>query len=181
MKAWAGLGPEREGIMTDSAHTRSKHPATPLAGPYGHPFHAVVVPIPIGAWAAAVVFDIVAFAGGDPAVFTSGARWLLGIGIVGALVAAVLGLLDYLRIARGTKAKTVATAHMLLNIAAVVVFFIAFLLHFGDAPTVGGFVLAIVGLVGVGISGFLGGEMAYRYGIRVAEESTQAKAFTGAR
>lgn len=167
--------------MTDPAHARSKHPGTPLAGPYGHPFHAMAVTVPIGAWAAAVIFDIIAFAGSDPEAFTVGARWLLGIGLVGALVAAVLGLLDYLRIARRTTAKKTATAHMLLNLAAILIFFIAFLLHFGAAPTVGGFVLAIIGLVGVGISGFLGGEMVFRYGIRVADESTQAKAFMDAR
>lgn len=28
----------------------AKRPATPLAGPYGHPLHPVLVTIPIGAW-----------------------------------------------------------------------------------------------------------------------------------
>lgn len=167
--------------MADTAVARAKRPANPLAGPYGHPFHPMLVTIPIGTWVASLIFDIVAFVGDDPATFTAGARWLLGIGLIGALLAAVLGLLDYTRIAPGTKAKRIATTHMLLNIGAVVVFFISWLLHFGDEPTVGGLILTIIGLLGLSVSGFLGGELAYRYGIRVADESTQAEAFKGAR
>lgn len=167
--------------MVDTAVARAKRPANPLAGPYGHPFHPMLVTIPIGTWVASFIFDIVAFVGDDPEAFNAGARWLLGIGIIGALIAAVVGLMDYTRIEKGTKAKKLATTHMLLNIAAVVIFFISWLLHLGDEPTVGGLILTIVGLLGLAVSGFLGGELAYRYGIRVAEESTQAKGFEGAR
>jgi hypothetical protein len=38
----------------------AKQPRTVLAGPYGHPFHPILVTVPIGAWVASVVFDIVA-------------------------------------------------------------------------------------------------------------------------
>ena len=62
--------------MIDTALRRAKRPATPIAGPYGHPFHAALVAVPIGAWLGAVIFDIVAFAGDDPEAFTMGARWL---------------------------------------------------------------------------------------------------------
>jgi uncharacterized membrane protein len=39
------------------------------------------------------------------------------------------------------------------------------------------FVLSIVGLALLSVSGWLGGRMAYHYGIRVADEQTQAQAF----
>lgn len=45
-------------------HRRAKHPVTVAAGPHGHPFHPVFVTIPIGAWAASLVFDVVSFPGG---------------------------------------------------------------------------------------------------------------------
>jgi Predicted membrane protein len=161
--------------MTETALRRAKRPASPIAGPYGHPFHAFLVTIPIGSWIAAVLFDVVAFAGDDPEAFTIGARWLYGIGILGALLAAVLGFLDYSRLTAGTKAKRIATLHMALNLGAVVIFGIAWLLHLGsDEPTVGGLVLGIVGLLGLGVSGFLGGELVFRHGVRVADESDQA-------
>jgi len=38
-------------------------------------------------------------------------------------------------------------------------------------------VLSIIGLAVISVSGFLGGKLAYRYGIRVAEESVQAEGF----
>jgi uncharacterized membrane protein len=45
-----------------------------------------------------------------------------------------------------------------------------------SAP-VGPLVLSIIGLAVIGVSGFLGGKLAYRYGVRVADESVQAEGF----
>ena len=39
---------------------RAKQPRTALAGPYGHPFHPMLVTLPIGAWVSSLVFDIIA-------------------------------------------------------------------------------------------------------------------------
>lgn len=168
-------------MATDSALQHAKRPANPLAGPYGHPFHAMVVTVPIGTWVAAVIFDLVALVGDDPEAFTIGARWLLGIGVLAAIVAAVLGLMDWTRIAPGTKAKKLANIHMILNLGAIVIFGVDWILHLGgDEPTVAGFVLGLVGLLGIAISGFLGGELSYRYGVRVADEGTQAEGYVGA-
>jgi uncharacterized membrane protein len=163
--------------MTDTPLRRAKRPATPIAGPYGHPFHPLLVTVPIGAWLMAVIFDIVAFAGDDPAAFTTGARWLYGIGVIGAVVAAVFGLLDYTRLTPGTRARKIATIHLALNLTAVVIFTIAWGMHLGsDDPSAGGLVLGIIGLLGLGVSGFLGGELVYRHGVRVADETEQAPA-----
>jgi uncharacterized membrane protein len=162
-----------------SAHRRSKRPAAVLAGPYGHPFHATMVTIPIGAWVTGVVLDIVALAADDGDPYLLAGRWVFGVGVIGALAAAALGLMDYTRLARGTRARRTATIHMLLNIAAVILFAVVWALHFGDGPSVAALVLGIVGLLGVAASGFLGGEMVFRYGVRVADESDQAEAFAG--
>jgi uncharacterized membrane protein len=83
----------------------AKRPRTGIAGPYGHPFHPVLVTVPIGAWVASVVFDVVALVSeDDEAVFAEGAYWLIGIGIIGAVLAAIFGLMDLLAIPRGTAA-----------------------------------------------------------------------------
>lgn len=161
--------------MADTALRRAKRPATPLAGPYGHPFHAFLVTIPIGAWIAAAVFDVVALVGDDPEAFTTGAGWLWGIGVVGAVVASLVGLMDYTRLTSGTRAHRIATFHMVLNLSALTIFTIVWVLHLGvDQVPVGAFVLAIVGLAGLGVSGFLGGELVFRHGVRVADETDQA-------
>jgi uncharacterized membrane protein len=166
--------------MSDlSALRRAKRPRTPLAGPYGHPFHAMLVTVPIGAWTGAIVFDLVSFFADDPQAFVHGAMWLVGIGVVGAVVAAVFGLLDLSILTPGTKARRIALTHMALNIAAVVLFAVSFLLRLNgpsDEPAVAGFVVALLGYAAVGASGFLGGELTYRHGVRVADEETQAEA-----
>jgi uncharacterized membrane protein len=161
--------------MTETALRRAKRPATPIAGPYGHPLHPLVVTVPIGAWLAAVIFDIVAFAGDDPAAFTIGARWLYGIGVLGAVVAAVLGLLDFTRLTPGTRARRIATIHLVLNLVAVAIFAAAWLVHVGsDEPSAVGLVLGLIGLCGLAVSGFLGGELVFRHGVRVTDEVDQA-------
>lgn len=163
--------------MTDTPLRRAKRPATPIAGPYGHPFHPMLVTVPIGAWLMAVIFDIVAFAGDDPAAFTTGARWLYGLGVLAAVAAAVFGLLDYTRLTPGTRARRIATIHLVLNLSAVAIFTVAWALHLGsDDPSAVGLALGIVGLLGVSVSGFLGGELVYRHGVRVADEAEQAPA-----
>src|SRR5690242_1912380 len=93
----------------------AKHPRNILAGQYGHPTHPVMVTIPIGAWTASVIFDIVGLAGHDEPAFAQGATWLVGIGIIGALAAAIFGLLDLSVIPRRTKAFATGLTHMSLN------------------------------------------------------------------
>ena len=160
---------------------QAKQPKTPLAGPYGHPFHPVLVTVPIGAWVAALVFDIVALASNEEeATFAEGAYWLIGIGIVGALLAAVFGLLDLLTIPRGTRAFTTGITHMTLNLIVVVLFVVNFVIRASqdyEEATVLGFVLTLIALAVLGASGWLGGKLAYTYGVRVADETTQTKGF----
>jgi uncharacterized membrane protein len=166
-----------DGASQGSSLEQAKHPRTVLAGPYGHPFHPVMVTVPIGAWVAAVVFDIVALASATKeATFAEGAYWLIGLGIVGAVLAAVFGLLDLLGIPRGTQAFKTGLLHMTLNLTVVVLFAINFAVRASqgyDEVRVGTFVLSLVALAVLGASGWLGGKLAYHYGVRVADEETQ--------
>lgn len=160
----------------------AKHPRSALAGPYGHPFHPILVTVPIGAWVASLVFDIASMAAdGDEAVFAEGAYWLIAVGIVGALAAALFGLLDLLAIPRATPAFKTGLTHMALNLAVVALFLVDFLVRAADgyeeAAGAVPFILSIVALLLLGASGWLGGKLAYRYGVRVADEATQADGF----
>jgi uncharacterized membrane protein len=47
----------------------------------------------------------------------------------------------------------------------------------GDAVAGGRLALSAVALGVLGVSGFLGGKLAYRFGVRVADERTQAEGF----
>jgi uncharacterized membrane protein len=167
-------------MATESAHAASKRPRSILAGPYGHPFHALLVTIPIGTWTASLVFDIVAIVGDDPEAFAQGARWLIGIGLIGAVLAAVAGFLDYSVLVAGTRAKRVALIHMLINLTVILLLTIGFFVRLGvEGVSVAGVVLSVLSLLLLGVSGFLGGELAYRFGVRVADEKTQREAFEG--
>lgn len=158
----------------------AKHPRTVLAGPYGHPFHPILVTIPIGTWIASIVFDGLGLIVDDPSPFALGAQVLIAIGVIGALVAAGFGFLDFSVIPARTPAKRTAVTHLTLNLTATVLFAVNYVVRAAsdhDEVSVVGVVLTIIGLAIIGVSGWLGGKLAYRYGVRVAEESTQAEGF----
>lgn len=168
--------------MATQLHRQAKRPVTVGAGPYGHPFHPIFVTVPIGAWVGSVVFDVASYWADDPVVFTTGALWLIGIGIVGALLAALFGLLDLVAIPRSTKAFRTGLIHMGLNLTVVVLFAAGFVLRLGPfdrapvAPTP--LLVSIVALVLLLVSGWLGGKLTYTYGVRVVDEDEQADGYT---
>src|SRR5438477_10384574 len=105
----------------------AKEPVTVVAGPYGHPFHPILVTVPIGAWICSLIFDIATRVNSDGSPpLVEAAYWLIGIGVIGALVAAVFGLLDLLAIPRRTRAFTVGLTHLILNLGVVAMFAIGF-------------------------------------------------------
>jgi uncharacterized membrane protein len=87
-----------------------------LTGPYGHPFHPILVNIPIGAWVASLIFDLGSHLVDDPAPLAEGSRWLIAIGVLGALATAMVGFLDFFAIPPGTRAWRTALLHMVLNL-----------------------------------------------------------------
>jgi uncharacterized membrane protein len=161
----------------------AKHPATALAGPYGHPFHPVLVTVPLGAWTSSLIFDIASHIVDEPGFLTRGSEWLIGIGIVGALAAATFGFLDLLAIPTGTRAFRTGLVHMSLNLGVTVAYVVNFLWRQGtftdqDSVAAGQLALSVVSMAVLGASGNLGGKLAYRYGVRVADERTQAEGFS---
>lgn len=158
---------------------QAKRPITIVAGLYGHPLHPAMVAVPIGAWVASLVFDVGSHLAPDPGFLTPGSRWLIAIGILGALAAAVPGFLDLFGIPTGTLAFRTGLIHMSLNLAVTAVYAVGFLWRAGDTGPVsaGQIALSAVSLAALGVSGYLGGMLAFRYGVRVANESTQLEGF----
>lgn len=159
---------------------QAKRPVNPLAGPYGHPIHPALVTVPIGAWISSLVFDIGSRMVDYPRFLAEGSRWLIAIGVIGALAAALWGLMDLLAVPKGTRVARIALTHMSINVLVLVAYVINYFIRGSDpeAPVpVGLMVLSIASLLVLSFSGYLGGKLAYRYGVRVADEDAQADGY----
>jgi len=160
---------------------RAKEPVSAvLVGPYGHPFHPILVTVPIGAWVCSLVFDLASFVVDSPDALVEGARWLIAIGVLGAIAAGGIGFLDYVLIPTGTPAHRTAFTHLVLNLAIIVAYALNFVWRLGEDDghtAIGPLILSIVALAALGVSGYLGGKLAYHYGVRVASETKQAEGF----
>lgn len=173
--------------MADEPQLQAKRPVSAaLAGPYGHPFHPILVTVPIGAWVTSLVFDIASHVVHRPGFLTQGSQWLIAVGVIGALLAAMAGFLDLFAIPVGTAAFRTALVHMTLNLLVTVAYAANFLWRSstyseGGSVGLGRLILSALSLTALGVAGHLGGKLAYRYGVRVADENTQAEGYTTGR
>jgi uncharacterized membrane protein len=143
---------------------------------FGHPLHPMSVHLPIGLLAASTLFD---FLGLWSAVEQAWhfSLWCLGLGLAGGVAAVVTGLLDYATLPRGHRAETPATWHLSVMLAALAAYGVRALLSFaGDSPghyepahTFLAAGLSLVGVVLLGLGGWLGGQLVYRYGVGFTE------------
>jgi len=136
----------------------------------GHPIHQMLIVFPLGLLVMALVFDILYFITGNSG-FATAAFWDIPAGIIGGLIAAVFGFIDWLAIPAGTRAKRIGLLHGSGNVVVVVLFAISWLLRWGapdGAPGLAAFVPALIA-VGLGaITGWLGGELVDRLGVGVS-------------
>lgn len=138
-----------------------------------HPLHPVIVPLPIGAFFIALVADVTHALTKNP-LFYDVAHFAIAVGIVTALAAAVLGLIDYFGVTMSAAGRRLATVHMLINVLAVVLYGISWILRRNhgalDTPRWSlAFGLAILPFLILLVSGWLGGKMSYEHKIGVVE------------
>ena len=143
----------------------------------GHPIHQMLIPFPFGLLATAVVFDIVYLLVSDPRTAETMALvsfWMIVAGLIGGLVAAPFGLIDYLAIPRDTRARRVGLIHGLGNLAVLLLFAGSLLLRYSAPavaltrqPTTLALALSFAGFLLSGATGWLGGELVDRLGVGV--------------
>ena len=135
----------------------------------GHPIHPMLIPFPLALWATSFVVDVLFYFLRHPTLLIV-SKFMIAAGCLGALAAAIPGFVDWLAITNG-EVKKAANWHARLNIAALVVFAISFFLRLGRYSELVGrrltipFLLSLVGVILITISGWLGGELVFRYGI----------------
>jgi uncharacterized membrane protein len=139
-----------------------------------HPLHPMLVAFPIGLWVFALICDLMRAAGGN-SVWQTVAIYCIAGGIVGALVAAVPGLIDYFSVDEAAM-KRIASLLLATNLGAVVIFGIDLWLRFrlpAESYLLLG--LSVLGVLAIGFGGWLGGEMVYVKGMAVEAVEKLAK------
>ncbi len=132
----------------------------------GHPVHQILVELPVGAFVFAVTCDTLHSVTGKRALVPA-ARLALDFGLVTATAAAPFGLVDWLAIRPGTRAKRVGLAHALGNLVMLGLFASARALR-GNRRALGSAKwLAASGLGVAGVTAWLGGELINRHGVGV--------------
>jgi uncharacterized membrane protein len=133
----------------------------------GHPLHPMLVPFPIAGFVGALVCDLIGTA--DPFWFRA-SEYLLGAGVIMALLAAVMGLIDFLGDAR-IRALTIAWVHFLGNLIIVVIeAFNWYRRYSSGAADSTGLVLSLIAVLLMLVTGWLGWEMVYRRRVAIADE-----------
>jgi uncharacterized membrane protein len=133
-----------------------------------HPIHPMLVPFPIACFVGALVTDIAYYATAEM-MWADFSAWLLVVGLIMGVLAAIAGLTDFLG-NRMIRAQRPAWAHMLGNLAVLVLSAINVLVHSRDAwtsvyPT--GLILSVVVVLIMSVTGWLGWSMVYRHGAGV--------------
>ncbi len=129
------------------------------------PLHAVIVDVPIGSWTAAVVFDAVAAVSGSEAMDTA-ADACVGLGLLGALGAAITGMNDWAEV-KDEAPRRIGAVHALLNVAATGLFAWSLVARRKDGGRGQGRAIGALGFAVASASAHLGGNMVYEHGVGV--------------
>lgn len=136
----------------------------------GHPLHQMLIVFPLGLLITAIVFDGIYYFGTRDPRWATVSYWMIVSGLIGALVAAVPGAVDWYAIPSGTRAKAIGLWHGLGNVFGVVGLFGASWWLRRDDPTSPSdlaLLLAVGGVLVGAVTGWLGGELVDRLGVGV--------------
>jgi uncharacterized membrane protein/nitrite reductase/ring-hydroxylating ferredoxin subunit len=141
--------------MRSSAHIKS------------HPLHPILVAFPIAFFVGTFIFDILGIIY-DNDIFYAVSFYMQISGILGAVLAAIPGAVDYFKtVPPKSSAKKRATQHALLNVTNLVLFSVAWALKGNNINPYIILVLEIAGIILLSIAGWLGGTLVYRNQIGV--------------
>ncbi len=143
----------------------------------GHPIHPMLIPFPIGLLVFSLIADLIYLWRGNPVWKDYVAFYTLLGGIIGAAAAAIPGLIDWATLTDRAAVK-VANWHARVNITGLVIFIASFYLRttsgskwITSLPSLP-IILSIVGVIGLAIAGYLGGELVFRHGVAVTASSS---------
>jgi uncharacterized membrane protein len=135
---------------------------------FGHPIHQMLIVFPLGLLATSVIFDIIYLITGN-GYWTEMAFWMIAAGVIGGLIAAVFGLIDWLAIPENTRAKAVGILHAITNVLVLGLFTASWFLR-RDMPsrtTMLAIGVSFLACVLSSVGAWFGGELVTRLGVGV--------------
>ena len=129
----------------------------------GVPIHAMLVPFPIVCFTGALLTDIT-YSNSPQVQWANFSEWLLAVGLIVGVIAAIFGLIDFL--SAGRARPRIGWIHLVGNAIVLLLALFNNLVHSRDGwtgvvPT--GLTLSIVTVLVMIVTGFLGWRMAYRH------------------
>jgi len=128
----------------------------------------MLIVFPIGLWIFSLVCDVIYHAGAHNPFWKAVAFYAMAGGIIGALLAAIPGFIDYLSLT-DARTKKIATTHMVLNLIVVALFIFNLGIRYNASPAgdMFGLVLSLIGIAFMSVSGWLGGALVYEHRVGV--------------
>lgn len=134
-----------------------------------HPLHPMLIVFPVGLWIFSLVCDLAVLAGATSPGWQTAAFYTMVGGFVGALAAAVPGLIDLLSL-RVARVRRIAITHMVLNLIAVALYAVNIWMRMqATADMRVPVLLSVVAVIILAVSGWLGGEMVHVHGVAVED------------
>jgi len=134
----------------------------------GHPIHQMLIVFPLGLLAMALVFDIIHLAT-NVGYWSEVAYWMIAAGLIGGLLAAPFGFIDWLAIPAGTRAKRIGAWHGGGNVVVVLLYAASWWFRRTNpqGPMMLAYVLSFGGGLIALVTGWLGGELVDRLAVGV--------------
>jgi uncharacterized membrane protein len=134
----------------------------------GHPIHPMLIVFPLGLLTVAAIFDII-YLLTDNGHWADLSFWMIASGVIGGLIAAVFGVIDWFSIPEGTRAKYIGLIHGLSNVVVVILFVVSWFMRrpHPATPDMTAMILGWIGIVIALFASWLGGELVYRLNVGV--------------
>lgn len=135
---------------------------------FGHAVHPILIVFPMGLFATAVVFDAIGWLTGNEKLLDASFR-IIAAGIIGGMISALFGLIDFQAIPWDTRAKRIGIWHGLGNVAVILLFAASWFTRWSRPSNPGALpvMLSLMGALLMLITGWLGGELVERLGVGV--------------
>ncbi len=130
-----------------------------------HPIHPMLITAPIGLWVFSLACDLIALGAINP-IWHDLAWYTMAGGVIGALVAAVPGLVDLFTFRNPTLIK-IGVTHMVANLVVVGLYCWNLYMRSSGVTDGGPLILSALSIILLIFSGWLGASMVHVYGVGV--------------